>query len=77
MFDFLQSPLWNTIFAFMTVTTILFYWKPEPLFDAEGKMRAFGLSDNKTCFTFSIITFASAIIFYFLFTLMSQLTSHD
>jgi hypothetical protein len=74
MFDFLQSPLWNTIFVFVTIAVILYYWKPHPLFDEYGNMRAFGLSENKTCFTFSIVTFSSAMVFYFLFTLISRLS---
>ena len=75
LFDFIQSPVWNTIFIFATLAIILYYWKPEPLFNNEtGEMRAFGFGNGKTCFTFAIVTFSVAMIAYFILTLLHSLS---
>jgi len=70
MFEFLSSPVWNTIFVFITVTVVLYYWKPAVMFNESGEMRSFGVGKDKTCFSFGLVTFTIAMIFYILFTVM-------
>jgi hypothetical protein len=70
MFD-LRSPVWNTIFIFITVSFVLYCWKPYPLFDVNGSMKSFGIGKDQTCFTFATVTFAIALMTFFLFTLFS------
>jgi len=73
MFEFLTSPVWNTIFVFITVSVVLYYWKPGLMFDDQNEMRSFGIGNGKTCFSFSVVTFTIAMIFYILFTIVMSL----
>lgn len=66
----LSSPLWNTMFIFISVAVALYLWKPEPMFDKHGNMRSFGFGAEKTCFTFTIVTFSVAMIVYCVFTII-------
>jgi tryptophan-rich sensory protein len=75
MFEFLVSPVWNTIFIFITISVILYYWKPNVMFTHTGEMRSFGIGNEKTCFSFSIVTFTLAMIFYILFTIVMNIWS--
>ena len=77
MFEFLKSPLWNSVFLFIALATTLYLWKPELMFEDKTnmhKMRSFGVKKGETLFTFSVVTFAAAIGFYFMFTLLTSLT---
>jgi len=74
--EFLQSPLCNTMFIFISVAVALYLWKPQPMFDKHETMCSFGFGKGKTCFTYSVVTFSVAMIVYSLFTIfLSEVSS--
>lgn len=71
-YGFLNSPLWNTLLIFVLGAVSLYFAKPEPMFDENGVMRSFGFGKNKTCFTFTVITFSLAMIVYSILTIFQN-----
>ena len=66
----INSPIKNAIILYLILITIILYFKPTIIFDVNGNLRVFGLSSDKTVFSFCVISIFLAIISYYLFTLL-------
>lgn len=66
--QYLSSRLFFAVVIYVALMLTVFYKKPEPIFDSEGKMVPFGLRQNQTLFSFGVFTASIAIIIYLFFT---------
>jgi hypothetical protein len=68
--SFINYPIKNAIILYLILITIILYFKPRIIFDQDGSLKLFGLSSEKTIFSFCVISLFFAIISYYLFTLI-------
>ena len=68
--NFINSPIKNAIILYLILITIILYFKPAIIFDVNGNLKLFGLSEEKTVFSFCVISLFFALISYYLFTLI-------
>ncbi len=64
LFNF-NNPLRTSILLYLTTAIALYLIKPQQLFHENGNMIEFGLGINKTCFSYPVAIFISAIIIFF------------
>lgn len=64
----IDNPLYNTIIVFTIIMTLIFFIKPEVLYDENKKeFRQFGMSKGKTLMPIYIFGLLLAILIYILF----------
>jgi hypothetical protein len=72
IFNALDNPIVNSILLFLTVSALLYAFKPKFMFDEDGKMKTFGYGEGKTCFTFPVVVFGTTLIGYIIFKVLSS-----
>ncbi len=75
MFIDFENPLRTSIVLYLTIATVLYIVKPAQLFDKNGFMIEFGLGEGKTCFSYPIAIFTTAIILHFVLASCAQKTT--
>ena len=68
--QYLSSRLFFAVVLYVAIMLTVFYKKPQPIFDDDGKMVPFGLRHNQTIYSFGIFTASVAISIYLFFTLI-------
>ena len=63
MFE-IDSKLQKTLFIFICINNIVYYYKPDICFDKNGTFKQFGSGENKTLTPFWLITLVSSLLIY-------------
>lgn len=63
----LNTRLLYSIVFFILLITLVYMSKLSVIFDKDGKLRQFGIGDNKTMFSFGVFTVVLAILSFYFF----------
>ena len=63
----LNTRLLYSIVFFILLITLVHMSKLSVIFDKDGKLRQFGIGDNKTMFSFGVFTVVLAILSFYFF----------
>lgn len=63
----LNTRLLYSIVFFILLITLVHMSKFSVIFDRDGKLRPFGIGDNKTMFSFGVFTVVLAILSFYFF----------
>jgi hypothetical protein len=63
----LNTRLLYSIVFFILLITLVHMSKLSVIFDKDGKLRPFGIGDNKTMFSFGVFTVVLAILSFYFF----------
>lgn len=63
----LNTRLLYSIVFFILLITLIHMSKLSVIFDKDGKLRPFGIGDNKTMFSFGVFTVVLAILSFYFF----------
>lgn len=69
MFQFRDSLQW-VMLAYLATGFALWYWKPQIMFNEEGKMKPFGTGSGSTVFSYPIVLIWFAMLFFFTYELI-------
>lgn len=72
IFNALDNPIVNSILLFLTVSALLYAFKPKFMFEEDGKMKTFGYGEGKTCFTFPVVVFGTTLVGYIIFKMLNS-----
>ena len=74
------NPIYNTVFIYIVIMTIIIIIKPSPLFNTKNKslttkciLKPFGCGQNKTIFTIHAVGIILSIILYFFSSLYQSM----
>ena len=65
MFSF-ETPIYNAIIIYILFITMILALKPKCIFD-KGKLKDFGIGENKTLYSFPFVCISSGMLFYIFF----------
>jgi len=77
IFNALDNPIVNSVLLFLTVSALLYAFKPKFMFDEDGKMKTFGYGEGKTCFTFPVVVFGTTLVGYIIFKVLNSYKDTD
>ena len=72
IFNALDNPIVNSILLFLTVSALLYAFKPKFMFEEDGRMKTFGYGEGKTCFTFPVVVFGTTLVGYIIFKVLNS-----
>ena len=60
-----KNPLHCSILIYLLIISLIIYLKPKMIFTKNGKIKSWGLSDNKTIYPLGLVVLVIAILCYF------------
>jgi hypothetical protein len=76
MFKLNTRLLYATVF-FILIVMLIYTSKPSLVFDTNGNIRAFGIGDDKTMFSFGVFTIVLAILSFYFFCVIDVIFKSD